>query len=569
MVDFLTPEVKKVARILMEELDCPRSLGVKMLIDAGEWLQLVKLECNPLHYADARDFMLAYQATELLRKLDSALPGLDLERAAIEKWWWAERECFRTNRRLNEIQDFGSLNGEPVPDEMLGYISEARRFLFETFGSSPRHDFDGRFGPGATMSDVGGRTSVLDKMTTVPTLTPAALFFLFPWTETKWGAASAARGDEPKIVRGNSFFTVPKSATSRRACAKEPSVNGFYQLGLGRSMRRALLTRGIDLSNGQDVHRQVACAASFSGEFCTIDLSSASDTLSTSLVRMLMPHAWHSVLDDLRSPFTKVEGKWVRLEKFSSMGNGFTFELETAIFAALIQAVSNTIVFGKNAWVYGDDIIVPTQYAKATISALKFFGFTPNERKTFLEGSFRESCGGDFFNGTAVRPYYITELPNEPHQFISLANGLRRAPACESLRAATGRPLKSWFTALDYIPSAVRSCRGPQGFGDVVIHDEPERWSTRWRGDKLYTRVYRPVSGGVRFTRFTPDVQFAAALYGVTLQPGYGWKPGCDNRILPTRDRVRGYKVGWCLLYGLPTVPIWSKYDRFTPRKGG
>ena len=410
MVDFLTPEVKKVALTLMGELDCPRAMSVKMLIDAGEWEQLVKLECNPLHYPDAHSFMLAYQATELLRKLDSPLPGLDLEAAAIEKWWWAERECFRTNRRLNEIQDFGSLNGEPVHDEMLGYISRARRFLFETLGSGPRHDLDGRFGPGATMSDVGGRTSVLDKMTTVPTLTPSALFFLFPWTETKWGAASAARGDEPKIVKGNSFFTVPKSATSRRACAKEPSVNGFYQLGLGRVMRRALLARGIDLSDGQDVHRQVACAASRSGEFCTIDLSSASDTVSTSLVRMLLPHAWHDVLSDLRSPFTKVEGKWVRLEKFSSMGNGFTFELETAIFAALISAVSERIKFGSNAWVYGDDIIVPSEFASDVIISLKFFGFTPNERKTFLEGPFRESCGGDFYDGQAVRPYYITEL---------------------------------------------------------------------------------------------------------------------------------------------------------------
>lgn len=115
MVDFLTPEVKKVARILMEELDCPRSLGIKMLIDSGEWLQLANMECNPLHYNDPKSFMYAYQATELLRKVDSPLPGIDLEALAIEKWWWAEKECFKTNRRLNEICDFNTHNGVLSP----------------------------------------------------------------------------------------------------------------------------------------------------------------------------------------------------------------------------------------------------------------------------------------------------------------------------------------------------------------------------------------------------------------------------------------------------------------------
>lgn len=523
-----------------------------MLIKAGEWGQLVDLTCDPRHYSSAEDYRAAACATDLLRKIDdpSLIPGLDLEARALEKWLWAEKECFKTNRRLNEIFDFGTLSGSPVEEAILDFFQGVRKNLLYLVGGGPRNDCEvGRFGPGATVSDKSGRVTVPDKMSSVPTLTSSAMFYLFPWAGTKWGEASARRGDEVSFVRGNHFFTVPKSATSRRSCGKEPSLNGYFQLGLGRQLRKRLKERGLDLDNGQDVHRQVACQASKTGLFCTIDLSSASDTLCESLVRNTLPRNWYNQLRDLRSPLTRVKKTWHRLEKFSSMGNGYTFELETAVFAAICMTVMGDDAFpGVNLFVYGDDIIVPTEYARGVLAALRFCGFTPNPEKTFIDGEFRESCGGDFFRGEPVRAHFMKEFPYEPQHFISLANGISRVrSAFRAGSARCNRLLTAWFGVLDNIPEPVRRCRGPQALGDVCIHDAEERWSHRWRGQIRWLRVYRPARfRGPTFSRFHPDVQLAAALYGVRLREAN--KPsrwGDDSRFIVERDGVTGYKVGW------------------------
>jgi hypothetical protein len=540
----MMPQVRSLVLSYMEGLDCARSLSISLLIKAGEWDQLFSMKCDPRLYSSAEEYRAANCATELLRKLDCPeLLGLDLEAIAIEKWWWAEQECFKTNRRLNEIFDFGTLLGLPVEDGILLFFQDLRKNLHSLIGSGPRHESFGRFGPGATVSDRSQRVTVADKMTSVPTLTSSAWPYLIPWTGTQWAGACARRGDEPRFVKGNHYFTVPKSATSKRSCGKEPSLNVYFQLGLGSDLRRKLKASGIDLDDGQNVHRQVACVSSKTGDFCTIDLSSASDTLCTALVRGALPRRWHSALYDLRSPFTRVKGKWVKLEKFSSMGNGYTFELETAVFTAICMTADPRCIPGVNLFVYGDDIIVPTESSRSVLAALRFCGFTPNGAKTFTEGVFRESCGGDFFDGEPVRAHYLKELPHEPQHFISLANGINRVletfPKVSPRRAGLRR---AWFRVLDQIPTHIRACRGPQVLGDLVIHDDETRWSYRWRATGIrWIRVYRPARfRGPRFKKYNGDVQLATALYGIRLR-----QSGSDDEFIVARDGVTGYKVGW------------------------
>ena len=547
----LTQDVQDVVLSYMEGLDSSKSLGVAILLRNAEWDQLTQLETDPSQHLSAESYIRNAAATDLLRKLEGFPLDIDLESTAIEKWMWAEKECFRTNVRLNEIEDFGTLAGAPLDPVLVDFIHEVRKNIYEIVGSRPPELLDGAFGPGATISDKSGYTTVCHKMSSTPTFTTSALYHLIPWTGTKWAQAFAADSNEVPInVRGNYFFTVPKTSRTKRSCAKEPSINGFYQLGLGRALRHRLFRRGIDLDNGQDVHRRVACSASKTGDFATIDLTSASDCISTSLVRLLMPHGWHSVLSDLRSSHTCVKGAWHRLEKFSSMGNGFTFELETLIFLGICMAcMRGTALPGKNLHVFGDDIIIPTKFARDAISALKFFGLTPNMRKTFMDGNFRESCGGDFFNGVAVRPFFLKEVPNEPQQIISFANGIRRmALQSHDFRLFRAGVLSSWFKLLDVLPSSIRRCRGPEDLGDIVIHDEESRWDIRWRRNGIrYVRCYRPASWkGVPFVRFSWRVQHAAALYGVVLrQVGKVNKGFSDPRSLLGRDSVLGYKVGW------------------------
>lgn len=567
----------EITLTLMEGLDCARSLTVAILVRNDEWDQLVELRFDPGLYLSPDDAWRANAATEFLRKCEGLPTSYNLREEAEKKFWASEAACFETNQRLLPLL-FGR-NDLYYEGALHDFVDGVRKRIVGMIGYAPPDHLEGGFGPGATVSDDAKHTTVPDKMSSVPTLTRDALFMALCWTHTAWARACANLGNEPKIVRGNSFFTVPKDATTHRGCCKEPSLNVYYQKALGQSMRKRLAASGLDLVRGKEIHMQVACDSSKDGSLCTIDLSSASDTVSKNLVQLLLPHRWFEVLRDLRSPFTRINEKTVWLEKFSSMGNGFTFELETTIFAAIVaEAVGTTASLGKNVLVFGDDIICPTESSARVLSALRFFGFTPNKRKTYVEGCFRESCGGDYFLGVNVRAHYLEEEPREPQHFISLANGIRRMAWNVADSDSRWRRLRrAWHLCLDSVPSDVRRCRGPEELGDLVFTDEEQRWTLRWRQGKSrrYIRVYRPIaSRRVRWEGFAYDVQFASALYLVDRKPNSGreiqqlrarpdlyrlgvpnWlrldldsigRPDRDpNGDLIPRDPVTGYKMGW------------------------
>jgi hypothetical protein len=145
-------------------------------------------------------------------------------------------------------------------------------------------------------------------------------------------------------------------------------------------------------------------------QFSTIDLASASDTISIEIVKLLLPSEWYSFLSDLRHETGTLDGETLFYEKFSAMGNGYTFPLESLIFWAVAKAaakVSNAPCQYKDIAVYGDDIIVRRSAAPAVITALNWAGFQVNNEKSFLSGYFKESCGSDYFRGNNVRTFYL------------------------------------------------------------------------------------------------------------------------------------------------------------------
>lgn len=544
-------DVADVTLALCEGLATPVALSVAILLRYGEWDQIAMKRVDPEHYVSADRYWRDAQAVSLLRKVEDLPTSFDRKDKAIKAFFDCEAQCFRANERLSPL-----IYGAYAPGEeaIHDFIVMARKNIRFWIGSAPTN-VEGRFGPGSTYGDKGFYITVPDKMSSRPTLTASAMGFLFPWSSTAWASACAEDRRAPVFVPGNRFTCVPKDACKFRGIAIEPSINLFYQLGFGRCLRKRLKHSGIDLKNGQDIHRQVAREASIRGHMSTLDLSNASDTVCRNLVKLLLPSSWYEALDSLRSPTTKIEGKTVRLEKFSSMGNGFTFELETLIFLGICSAVLESsgisVRLGENLFVYGDDIIVPTECSSDTISALRFFGMTTNEEKSFTSGPFRESCGGDFFEGTDVRPYFLKEFPYEPQHYIAMANGLHRVGHSDPLDNARFYSVRrSWFRILDSIPSAIRRLRGPKDLGDIVIHDEREYWQTRTRSCIRYVRCYRPARfKRVGWEHFKPDVVLASALYGVGSDSETGHYKGTRERIMPggviPRDGVVGYKVGW------------------------
>jgi hypothetical protein len=542
----------------MVAIDTPRSLTVAVMIRYEEWDQLTSLSIDPLGYNDLypERYLLDVQATDFLRKCEGfPIPGKDLVSEAEARFFSLERENKRTNDRLGHIL-YGSLDCDSDL-RILEFFEDVKRVTGAILGSIPE-SIDLKHGPGATFYDRVPLTTVPDKMSSRPAMTRHSTHLLPLYERSAWGRAVAKspHGRLPiRTVRGDRFTTVPKDARKRRGICVQPSLNVAYQLGIGRYMRSRLKRFGLDLDDGQKVHRRVACESSLSGDNATIDLSDASDTICKNLVRLCLPAKWYELLWDLRTHLTRVGQKWVLLEKFSAMGNGFTFELETLIFAAISLVASKLPLnaLGGAILVYGDDIIAPTIHASSILSALRFSGFRANEKKTFVTGSFRESCGGDFLKGVAVRPHFLKEFPSEPQHIISLANGIRRFfRRLEAIRPGfEGRFKRVWFYCLDRLPSNIRQCRGPDYLGDIAIHDESDRWSFLDGDNQVRSyRVYVPVPTILGWEHWRGAVVMASALYG------------SDTEGVSFRGGISGYRIGWTP--ALESSEVVNFYDKDT-----
>lgn len=233
------------------------------------------------------------------------------------------------------------------------------------------------------------------------------------------------------LIRGSKFTFVPKTAKTSRMIAIEPTLNMFYQLGIGGIIEKRLKRHfGISLHDQPDINRCLAALgsridSSFGDGFATIDLTSASDSLSLSLAGYSIPSDTLDKLLALRSPYGIVSSKddhlsTVKLHMLSTMGNGYTFPLQTALFASIAAACvsqDDDILIMPKAWseynvgglysVFGDDIIVKSRSYSRTQWLLRFLGFEPNPEKCFASGEFRESCGFDFYQGFNVRPFFL------------------------------------------------------------------------------------------------------------------------------------------------------------------
>jgi len=526
---LISRDVKEIALAICTGIASPRSLAVSILLENQEWDQLASLRVDPMHYLTSEAYWGDAQATSLLQKYEPLETTFDRKKAAEESFVSCELECLRTNIRI-----YPFLEDILCPQYGVGvseFIVRTRKIISDILGPLPSI-LDGRFGPGATYGDKGVMTTIPDKISSVPTFTSDAWPYLFQWSGTSWAKFTAQVGKGPLRVDGNRFTTVPKDCTKHRGIAIEPSINVFYQLGLGRVIRARLKRWGIDLNEGQEKHRQLACASSRNESLATIDLSNASDTICRNLVKLLLPPPWYEALDDLRSKKTLFNGSWRVLEKFSSMGNGFTFELETLIFLALSLSVTGRETCGSSTLVYGDDIIIPSCFSKDVISVLAFFGLKTNARKSFVKGPFRESCGGDFFNGRAVRPFYLKDDPDQPHKLIALANGLKRS--CNNDPFRFHSLYHAWLRTVNGLPRQVRRLRGPQGLGDLVIHDEQSSWQYRWRHGIRLISCYAPSSHREVLRRgFSEDAVLAATLYGVDFSSG----------VIHPRDSVLDYRI--------------------------
>jgi plastocyanin len=455
------------------------------------------------------------QLAALLKKFQFETSKSERIAVALEKFRAAEDSCRLYNH--GGYKELGSAETEWV----CNVFTYARSFLQKLLGDVlPSNDVltdRSRHGPGATLDTKEGLTSTYHKYSEWPySCTEAALGYarlsilddprwigaledsyrqktgLNPWQVINWKEFWSS---VLEVVPGNRITFVPKDARTERSIAIEPTMNLYLQLGVDGFMRRRLKRWGVDLDH-QGRNQVLAKQGSEIGgydSFCTIDLSAASDTISRKVCELLLPPVWYDYLLQIRSPEGELDGETISYEKISSMGNGFTFALETSIFTALIYGVMREVYgsFDRSSFaVYGDDLIIRKSLVEHVVEALNLAGFTINAEKSFFVGPVRESCGTDWIQGEPVRPVFFAEIPSDVSGLFVDVNRLQRHL---SLRwdvedSLTVRNMKKW------IPQRLNRLEGPRSdteFDSYIHARMPQRAAYRasvWKYRRLILR---------------------------------------------------------------------------------
>lgn len=391
---------------------------------------------------------------------------------AINKWLATERDNEATNDRL--LTTHGEYNILPRVT-WNSFLEKLRSVIVDIIGETvPDDALYGTFSGGASTSRKRTESHPASKYLGQADITPAArhIFELALEGMPGWDAFFDQVSINP--VEGNVLFTVPKNTTIDRCACKEPDLNMFLQKGAGSYIRKALRRKGINL-NDQTRNQRLAREGSITGSLATLDLSSASDSVSSIFVELALPPLWFSHLNGLRSPITVIDGAKHVNEMFSSMGNGFTFELESLLFFALARTTSYFEGISGVVSVYGDDIICPRELAAPLIWVLSYMGFSTNVEKTFVTGSFRESCGGHYYDGYDVTPFYIRKPVERLTDLIHVANSIREWSQRVAYGVLDPSVESIWIWLRDQVPECLWGGREYSSITQLVNPSYPRK----------------------------------------------------------------------------------------------
>jgi hypothetical protein len=444
----------------------PLASRLDKLVQEGDFAALLDFQFEYRDESDVNDLWRARQIQALFSKQEKDWFGLgiDTEKVAYDKFLKAEQRCKATNDRLDMERPFG----------LVSQVSHlAARKIFHTLGEVPKlSELTFAFGPGATTNVKSAVASHKAKLSASPVCSEDMLPFVgeflaeFPYLtehhlvrDTHYAPLFSANAEEygayvsVQVGEGKLTF-VPKSAKTKRPIVVEPILNGLAQKGIGEYIKdRMKRSCELDLKD-QTRNRAGAFTGSVNGFLATIDLANASDTVSIGVVAELLPPEWFEFLARYRTGKVNYRGQTICLEKFSSMGNAYTFELESLIFYSLAWACC--VATGHEASlvsVFGDDLIVPVATYPLLVEVLEFYGFEVNAEKSYAFGPFRESCGADWLRGFDIRPFYVKERISERilylmHNFFMRRGERKLARLVENY---TAEPYRLY---------------GPDGYGD-------------------------------------------------------------------------------------------------------
>ncbi len=244
---------------------------------------------------------------------------------------------------------------------------------------------------------------------------------------------------EPDAERPVRVVTVPKTLKTPRIIAIEPTCMQYMQQALLEPLVEVLERQSPSHRDEENLashflgfsdqhpNRELAMRGSKIGDLATLDLSEASDRVLNELVIELLHNnpLFSEAVQATRSTTARVpspDGEiTLPLAKFASMGSALCFPFEAmiflvAIFVGIERSAQRPLTRSSikklrgSVRVYGDDLIVPVEHVKHVIDSLEAFGFKINVNKSFWTGKFRESCGGDYYDGQDVTPVKVRRM---------------------------------------------------------------------------------------------------------------------------------------------------------------
>lgn len=240
---------------------------------------------------------------------------------------------------------------------------------------------------------------------------------------------------------------VPKTMDTRRVIAPEPISVAYLAQGGLESLRERLNrthateyinVRRIDPSK-DETNRELAQLGSLTGEWCTIDLSGASDSIARDLFFAVLPKQHRPFFWQYMSDYVKHKGEWIRLYTLYTSGNPLCWDTEAVLFLAIARfscRLAGIKDYRSKCYAYGDDIIIPSLAYETCVDALEALGFVVNKDKSYAKGLFRESCGAWCFGGELVTPVFWPRREATEDDLQSLCQ-LQHRLFCDYPRAAS------------------------------------------------------------------------------------------------------------------------------------
>jgi hypothetical protein len=226
------------------------------------------------------------------------------------------------------------------------------------------------------------------------------------------------------------LIAVPKTMKGPRLIAKEPTCHQWIQQGirdfLYQKVAHSWMGNCVNFFD-QEPSRLSALQASLTGKYATIDLKSASDRISCSLVERYFrrnPGLLSAMVACrtrfLSNPIDKRGPSLLKLRKFSTQGSALTFPIQSIIFLGICLGVGthlnptlNFYKLARQVRIFGDDLIIPREWEPLVREVLSSLCLRVNLTKTHADGYFRESCGMDAYRGYDVSPAYVLAAPVE------------------------------------------------------------------------------------------------------------------------------------------------------------